>query len=133
VQRLVVQLLLHRELPAPGFLGRHENLHPRKGEAKKAQVLQQPTPRWQRIRRGVRDGLIVSATAIGLAEKEDRERGIDQQDIFHRLVFFLAAITIGLFSRVLGADDAPFGAVMGKRGDACPALGVEEIGAAGGA
>jgi hypothetical protein len=32
------------------------------------------------------------------------------------MVFFLAALTLFLFSRVLGADDAPFGAVMGKRG-----------------
>jgi hypothetical protein len=30
------------------------------------------------------------------------------------VVFFLAAITVGLFSRVLGADDAPFRPVMGK-------------------
>jgi hypothetical protein len=113
-------LLLHRELSAPWFLRRHENLHPRKGESKKAQILQQSTPRWQRIRSGVRDGLIVSATAIGIAEKEDRERGIDQQDVFYRVVFFLAAITIGLFSRVLGAHDASLGAVMGKRGEASP-------------
>jgi hypothetical protein len=49
-------------------------------------------------------------------EKKDDEQGIDQQDIFHRVVFFLAAITRGLFKRVLGADDPPFGAVMGKRG-----------------
>src|SRR6266571_160451 len=55
--------------------------------------------------------------AIGVTEKEDREEGIDQQDIFYRVVFFLAAITFGLFRRVLGADDAPFGAVMGKRGE----------------
>src|SRR5262249_20780682 len=43
---------------------------------------------------------------------------MDQQDIFHRVDFFLAAITRFLFSRVLGADDPPFRAVMGKRGDA---------------
>ena len=55
---------------------------------------------------------------VGVAEKEDGEGGIDQQDIFYRVVFFLAAITRFLFSRVLGADDAPFRAVMGKRGDA---------------
>jgi len=30
------------------------------------------------------------------------------------MVFFLAALTRGLFNRVLGADDAPLGAVMGK-------------------
>ena len=34
------------------------------------------------------------------------------------MVLFLAAITLGLFSRVLGADNAPFRPVMGKRGDA---------------
>ena len=39
------------------------------------------------------------------------------------MVFFLAAITLGLFSRVLGADDAPLGAVMGKRGEAGAAVG----------
>jgi hypothetical protein len=31
-------------------------------------------------------------------------------------VLFLPAITVGLFNRVLGADDASFGPVMGKRG-----------------
>jgi hypothetical protein len=56
----------------------------------------------------------MGAAAVGVAEEEDEEQGIDQQDIFYRVVFFLAAITFGLFSRVLGADDAPFGSVMGK-------------------
>ena len=51
---------------------------------------------------------------MGVAQKEDGERDIDEQDVFHRVVLFLAAITAGLFSRVLGADDAPFRPVMGK-------------------
>src|SRR5437867_5206942 len=59
----------------------------------------------------------MDTAAIGVAQKEDRKEGIDQQDIFDRVVFFLAAITLFLFSRVLGADDAPFGPVMGKRGE----------------
>src|SRR5262245_22722496 len=59
----------------------------------------------------------MDAAAVRRAEKEDREWGIDQQHIFYRVVLFLAAITPRLFSRVLGADDPPFGAVMGKRGD----------------
>src|SRR5919108_89666 len=58
------------------------------------------------------------AAAVGVTQKENDEGGIDQQDIFYRVVFFLAAITRGLFKRVLGADDPPFRAVMGKRGDA---------------
>jgi hypothetical protein len=56
----------------------------------------------------------MDATAIGVAEEEDEEQGIDEQDIFDRMVLFLAAITLFLFSRVLGADDAPFRPVMGK-------------------
>ena len=56
----------------------------------------------------------MDTAAIGVTEKEDRKEGIDQQDIFDRVVFFLATITLFLFSRVLGADDAPFGPVMGK-------------------
>ena len=66
---------------------------------------------------------------IGVAQKEDRQEGIDQQDIFDRVVFFLAAITLFLFSRVLGADDAPFRAVMGKRGDTGTVAGAVAMGA----
>jgi hypothetical protein len=60
----------------------------------------------------------MDTAAVGVTEKKDDEQGIDQQDIFDGVVLFLAAITFRLCSRVLGADDPPFGAVMGKRGDA---------------
>src|SRR5215813_12616332 len=64
----------------------------------------------------------MGAAAIGVTEKKDEKEGIDEQDIFYGVVFFLAAITHFLFSRVLGADNAPFRPVMGKRGasDAAP-------------
>src|SRR2546427_11743947 len=65
----------------------------------------------------------MDAAAIGVTEKEDHEEGIDEQDIFDRVVLFLAAITRGLFRRVLGADNAPLGTVMGKRGEAGAAVG----------
>jgi hypothetical protein len=65
----------------------------------------------------------MDTAAIRVAQKEDREEGIDQQDIFDGVVLFLATITLRLFRRVLGADDAPLGAVMGKRGDAGGAAG----------
>jgi hypothetical protein len=58
--------------------------------------------------------------ALGVTQKQNGERRIDQQDIFHRVVFFLAVRTMGLLSRVLGAHDAPLGAVMGKRGVLSP-------------
>src|SRR2546425_10096158 len=71
----------------------------------------------------------MGAAAIGITEKEDEEQGIHEQDIFYRVVFLLAAITVGLFSRVLGADDAPHRPVMGKRGDAGVAAGAAAMGA----
>jgi len=71
----------------------------------------------------------MDAAATGVAEKEDREERIDQQDIFYRVVLFLAAITFRLCRRVLGADDASFGAIMGKRGDAGAPAGRATTGA----
>src|SRR3954453_10014777 len=47
----------------------------------------------------------MDAAANGVAEEHDDERGIDQQDVLYRMVFFLATVTVRLFSRVLGADN----------------------------
>ena len=71
----------------------------------------------------------MDAPAIGVAEEKDEEQGIDEQNIFDGVVFFLATITVRLFSRVLGADDAPFRPVMGKRGAASAAAGTGATGA----
>jgi hypothetical protein len=62
--------------------------------------------------------LIVGAASIGLAQHEDRERGVDQPHVFDRVARFLAAITARLRSRILGALDAPFGPIVVKRGEA---------------
>src|SRR3954465_1656648 len=67
----------------------------------------------------------MDAAANGVAEEQDGERSIDQQDVLYCMVLFLATVTVRLFSRVLGADNAPFRPVMGKRGEPCPALGAE--------
>src|SRR5438270_6043353 len=69
------------------------------------------------------------AAAVGLAQKEDQEEGIDEQDIFDGVVFFLAALTCRLFSRGLGTDDPPFRPVMDKRGEAGAAAGPGVTGA----
>jgi hypothetical protein len=57
----------------------------------------------------------MGTAAVGIAQKEDREEDIDEQDIFDCVILFLAARTRRRFRRVLGADDASFGAGMGKR------------------
>jgi len=56
----------------------------------------------------------MDTAAVGVAQKEDEEESIDEQNIFDRMVFFLAAITPLLFNRGLGADDAPLRPIMGK-------------------
>jgi len=71
----------------------------------------------------------MGAAAIRVAQEENEEQGIDQQDIFYRVVLFLAALTCGLLRSVLGADDAPFRPVMGKRGDAAAGAGPGTTGA----
>src|SRR5205823_13673353 len=78
---------------------------------------------------GLGDPLVMAAAAVGVAQKEDGEEGIHQQDIFDRMVLFLAAIALRLFSRVLGADDTPFGPIMGKRGEGGVAAGTVATGA----
>jgi hypothetical protein len=123
VQRLMRPLLRQRSLLAAWLLDRHEDLHLRERKRQEAQILPQPAPRRQGIRRRVSNGLIMGAAAIGVAQKEDDEQGIDEQDIFDGVVLFRAAITRGLFRRVFGADAAPLGAVMGKRGEAGAAVG----------
>jgi len=73
----------------------------------------------------------MDAAAVCVAQKEDQEEGIDEQDIFDGVVLFLAAITRFLFSRVLGGDNEPFRLVIGKRGDAGAfSSGVTTVGAA---
>src|SRR5712691_9580962 len=129
VERLVRQLLLQRELLAAGFLGRHEDRHFRERERQETQILQESAPRRQGIRRRVRNGLIMGAAAIGVAQEEDDEQGIHEQDIFDGVVLFLPTITVRLFSRVLGADDAPLRPVMGKRGEAGATAGTATAGA----
>ncbi len=129
VQGLVSQLLLQRQLLAAWFLGRHEDLHLGERERQKAQILQEPAPSGQGRGCGIGNRLLMDAAAVGVAEEEDREEGIDEQDIFDRVVLFLPALTVRLFSRVLGADDAPFRPVVGKRGEAGAAAGTVATGA----
>jgi hypothetical protein len=71
----------------------------------------------------------MGTATIGVAQKEDEEERIDEQDIFDGVVSFLATIAFFLFSRIVGADDAPFRPVMGKRGVSGVAAGAPTTGA----
>src|SRR5690349_7929368 len=68
----------------------------------------------------------MDAAPGSVAEEQDDEQGIDQQDVLYGMVLLLAAVTLGLFSRVLGADNPTFRPVMRKkRGEACSAMGAQ--------
>jgi hypothetical protein len=129
VERLVGPLLLQGQLLTAWLLRWHEDLHFRERERQEAQILQQPAPGRERVGSGFRNTQIMGTAAIGIAQKEDREEGIHEQDIFDSVVFLLPAITFLLFNRLLGADDASFRAVMGKRGEAGVAAGMGDPGA----
>jgi hypothetical protein len=118
VQGLGGQFLLQGACLATGLLHGHADRHLGKRAHQQAQLLPQPTPHRQGIRRRLSPPLVLEAASTRVTEHEDREGRMDQQDMFDRLVFFLAALTRGLGRRVVGADDPPLSAVMGTRGDA---------------
>ncbi len=129
MQGLVGPLLFQGAFLATGCLGRHEELHVGQRARQEAQVLHQPTPGGQGRRRRVGHRLLMDAAAGGVAQQEDEEQHLHEQDLFDRVVLCLAALTVGLCNRVLGADDASFRPVMGTRGEAGAAAGTATTGA----
>jgi hypothetical protein len=86
VERLVGQVLLQGQLRTAWFLRRHEDFHLGEREGQEAQILQQPTPGREWVGGGLRDAQIMDPAAVGVAQKEDDEERIDEQDIFDRVV-----------------------------------------------
>jgi len=107
--------LYARESSASWLLGGHDDLDLVERERQKAEVLEQPAAGRQGVGRALRHPFIMGAAGIRIAQKEDRERRVDQQHVLHGVALFLTAITARLLSRILGALDAPFGAIMAKR------------------
>ena len=109
--------LCAREGPAPRLLGGHDDLDLVERARPKAEVLEPPAACGQGVGRGIRHPLVVDTARIGGTQQEDRERRVDQEHMFHRLACFLTAITARLFTWVVGARDAPFGAIVANRGE----------------
>jgi hypothetical protein len=106
-----------RQGPAPWLPGLHDDLDVVECERQETQILEQAAPRGQGVRGRLGNPLIMGAAGIRVAQKENRERRIDQQDVFDRVACFLAAITARLLSGILGARDAPFGPIVTERGE----------------
>src|ERR687888_948837 len=77
VERLVGPLLLPGQLRAAWLLRRHEDCHLKEREGQEAQILQQPTPGWERVGGSLRDAQSMDTAAVGVAQKEDGEERID--------------------------------------------------------
>jgi hypothetical protein len=106
------------ELPSSRLLCRHDHLDLWECKRQKPQILEQPAARGQGIGGRLGNPLIMGTAGVGVTDKEDHERRIDQQHVVHGMALFLAAITACLLSRILGARDAPLGPVVTKRGEA---------------
>ena len=102
----------------PRLLGRYDHLDLRGRKRQQAQILEKPAARGQEVWGGIGNALIVGAASVGVTEKEDRERCVDQQHVFHRVTLFLAVITARLLSRILGALDTSFSPIVANRGQA---------------
>jgi hypothetical protein len=77
VEPLVGQLLLQGQLLTAGLLRRYADLHLREREGQEAQILHQPTASRERVGCGLRNAQIMGTAAVGVAQKEDDEQGID--------------------------------------------------------
>src|SRR6266446_8122611 len=130
VQDLGGPLLFQRQRLPAWFLRRPEALPLRERQRQAAPSLQQPAPRGPGRRRHVSHGLLMDATARGVAQAEEEEPRMHSQDICHGVVLVLAALTPRRLHRVLGADEAPCGAIRGTRGDAGAAAGTATTGPA---
>src|SRR5215470_17702257 len=67
---------------------------------RKPRACNNPLPAGSGVGGGLSDAQIMGAAAVGVAQKEDTEQGIDEQDIFDCMVLVLATLTRGLFRRV---------------------------------
>ncbi len=112
------RFLRTREGSPPRLLGRHDDCDLGEHTCQNAQILKPPAPCRPGIRGLISHPLIVGATSGGATAQEDREHRMDQPEVFNRMALVLAAITARLLSWMLGALDAPFGAIVATRGEA---------------
>ena len=103
--------------PAPRLLRRHEHLNLGERERQKAQILEPSAACGHGVGGRIRHALIMDTAAIGITQQEDHQRCIDQQHVLHGVALVLTAITARLLSRILGALEAPCGAIVATRGE----------------
>ena len=117
--------------PAPRLLGGHDDRDLVERERQTAAVLEQPAACGSGGGRGIRHPLVLDTARRGSTQTEHRERRVAQQHMFHRMACFLTAITARLLKRVLGAREAPCGAIVANRGEVSARTGAAAGNSAG--
>ena len=115
-QLLILGLLLVCQLSPAWFLVRRPTRHSFQAKGLKSEILKQLASLWQRIGRSIGNPLIVDTALIRIAEKQDGQHRINQQQVLERMILLLAAIAAFLFSSIFGTRDAALGSIMAKRG-----------------
>ena len=118
----VLGFLLLSQLLTTRLFVRLYDLNTLEREADKTKVLQQFSTFWQGIGCLIGNWLVVSAALVGITQERNATASLGKQDVFHRMAFFLAAITRFLLKAILGAADWSFGAVVKKREEMLPSL-----------
>ena len=111
---LIVRFLYRGERSTFRFFMRHCDDAVWHGKAKKAQILQEFTVRWELKGRSIGQPLVVHTAFNGVTQKLHAGRGIRQHHIFHRVRVLLAAEVVRLFTRVRGARDGSLDAIEKK-------------------
>src|SRR5918911_4917758 len=63
----------------------YDDLDLRERQRQTAQILEPPAASGQGVRGGLGHARILGAPGVGLTEQDHRQRGVDQQQVFHRM------------------------------------------------
>lgn len=113
---LVVGFLFCGEILATWLPCWHMYLDIGQRQGQKAQVLQERTCGWERIGCGISQALVVTFAWCRWTQEQNHQHGIDQEQVFHGMPLFLAALAVFLCIRIRGAWDGSSVTSWQKRG-----------------
>jgi hypothetical protein len=120
-----------RQGPAPRLPRRHDHLDLVERARQEAQILEPPTACGQGGGCRLCHAFLMDTAGLCVTQQEDHERRVEQPHVLHGMARFLTAITARLLSRILGALEAPFGAIMANRGEMGADVGTTAGGSVG--
>ena len=94
------------------------NLDARQGKSLKSGVLIENTPCWKGVSRFICDTFLVNPSFVGVAQKVNRAKLIDDENVLRRMSFLLAAVILLPVNFVARTANGTFYAVMDKKGGA---------------